>query len=61
LKTNPITPEEQAMLRRATSNKGYHYYGEGRFFILLGKAFAETMQELMGNASKGAAASSNAP
>ena len=61
LKKNPITPEEQAMLQRATSNKGYHYYGEGRFFILLGKAFAETMQELMGKGSKGVAASSNAP
>jgi len=48
LTKNPITPEEQAMLNRATSNLGYHYFGEGRFFILLGKAFAETMQELMG-------------
>ena len=45
---NPITPEEQALLNRATSNLGYHYYGEGRFFILLGKSFAETMLELMG-------------
>lgn len=48
LKTNPITPEEQAMLNHATSNKAYHYSGEGRFFILLGKSFAETMLELMG-------------
>ncbi|MEI6606272.1 MAG: sialate O-acetylesterase [Verrucomicrobiota bacterium] len=48
LKTNPITPEEKAMLARATSNKGFHYFGEGRFFILLGKAFADTMLELMG-------------
>jgi hypothetical protein len=46
LKKNPITLEEQAMLQRATSNKGYHYYGEGRFFILVGKAFADTMLEL---------------
>ena len=46
LKKNPITQEEQAMLQRATSNKGYHYYGEGRFFILVGKAFADTMLEL---------------
>ena len=36
------------MLKRATSNQGYHYYGEGRFFILLGKAFAETMLDLAG-------------
>jgi len=48
LKKNPITPEEEAMLKRATSNQGYHYFGEGRFFILLGKALAETMLDLMG-------------
>jgi hypothetical protein len=48
LKKNSITPEEEAMPKRATSNQGFHYYGEGRFFILLGKAMAETMQELMG-------------
>jgi len=47
LKKTPITPEEQAMLKRATSNQGYHYYGEGRFFILLGKSFAETMLEML--------------
>jgi len=35
------------MLNRATSNLGFHYYGEGRFSILLGKAFAETMIELL--------------
>ena len=48
LKKDPVTPEEEAMLKRATSNQGYHYYGEGRFFILVGKSFAETMLELMG-------------
>ena len=47
LKKTPITEEEKAMLKRATSNKGFHYYGEGRFFILLGKAFAESMLELL--------------
>ena len=52
LKQQPITPEEEAMLKRATSNQGYHYYGEGRFFILLGKSFAETMLELMGKEKK---------
>jgi len=45
-KMQPLTSEEQAMLGRATSNLGFHYYGEGRFFILLGKAMAESMQEL---------------
>jgi hypothetical protein len=47
LKKNPVTPEEAALLKRATSNLGFHYYGEGRFEILLGKAFADTMLELM--------------
>ena len=47
LKTMPLTEREQKMLARATSDKGYHYYGEGRFFILVGKAFAETMLELL--------------
>ena len=48
LKASPLTDDEKAMIRRATSNKGFHYNGEGRFFILLGKAFAEAMQELLG-------------
>jgi len=48
LKTMPLTEQEQAMLARATSDKGYHYYGEGRFFILAGKAFAESMLQLLG-------------
>jgi len=43
---------QQAMLKRATSNLGFHYYGEGRFFILLDKAMAEAMQELMGTGKK---------
>lgn len=42
------TPDEQAMPNRATSNLGFHYFGEGRFFILLGKSMAESMLELMG-------------
>ena len=52
LKKDPLTAEENAMLSRATSNKGFHYYGEGRFFILLGKAFADTMLELTGQGDK---------
>ncbi len=47
LKKQPITQEEQAMLQRATSSQGFHYNGEGRFFMLLGKAFAETMLEML--------------
>jgi Carbohydrate esterase, sialic acid-specific acetylesterase len=49
---NPVTEKEQAMLNRATSSQGYHYYGEGRFFILLGKAFADTILELSGKKDK---------
>jgi alpha-galactosidase len=49
-KKKPITEEERAMLSRATSNKGYHYSGEGRFFILVGKAFAKAMLELKATA-----------
>jgi len=49
LAKQPITAEEQAMLARATSDKGFHYYGEGRFFILVGKHFADAMLELMKN------------
>lgn len=47
LKKQPITEDEAAMLKRATSNKGYHYFGSGRFFILAGKLFADTMVELL--------------
>ena len=47
-KKDPHTAEKKALLGRATSNMGYHYNGEGRFFILVGKAFADTMLELMG-------------
>jgi hypothetical protein len=45
-------PDGKTLVKRATSNLGYHYFGEGRFFILLGKAMAETMQELMGTGDK---------
>jgi hypothetical protein len=46
LAKQPLTEDEQALLRRATSDKGFHYNGEGRFFILLGKLFADTMLDL---------------
>jgi len=46
LAKEPLTADEQALLQRATSDKGFHYFGEGRFFILLGKAFAEAMLQL---------------
>jgi alpha-galactosidase len=47
-KTNPITDEEKALLNRATSAQGYHYFGSARFMILAGKTFADTMLELIG-------------
>lgn len=47
LKKSPVTAQEKAMLARATSAKGYHYFGSGRFFILAGKTFADTMLELL--------------
>ena len=49
LKTQPVTPDEQVMLLRATSSQGFHYFCEGCFFILLGMSFAETMLELIGH------------
>ena len=52
LDKQPLTDAETAMLGRANSDKGFHYFGEGRFFILLGKAFADTMLELSGNGNK---------
>lgn len=47
LTKQPVTEEEAAILARATSAKGYHYFGSGRFFILAGKTFADTMIELL--------------
>ncbi len=47
LKKNPLTDDEKVMIHRAASNIGFHYNGEGRFFILLGKAMAEAMLELI--------------
>lgn len=52
MKKNLVMDKEQALLNRATSSQGYHYNGEGRFFILLGKAFADTMLELSGKKDK---------
>lgn len=47
LREEPVTAEEDALLSRATSAKGYHYFGSGRFFILAGKTFADTMLQLL--------------
>ncbi len=42
-----ISAKEQALLARGASNAGYHYLGCGKTFALMGKAYAETMQQLM--------------
>lgn len=47
LKKQPITDEEKEMLKRACSNKGFHYYGSGRFMILVGKEFADSMTRML--------------
>ena len=52
LKKQPLTEDERAMLARATSDKGYHYYGSGRFFVLLGAAMADAMLELEADDAK---------
>ena len=42
-----ISAEEASMRRRGASNAAYHYLGCGKTFALMGKAYAETMLELM--------------
>lgn len=42
-----ISPEEVALRQRGASNAGYHYLGCAKTFALMGKAYAETMLELM--------------
>ncbi len=42
-----ISPEEAAMRTRGASNAGYHYLGCAKTLALMGKAYAETMLELM--------------
>ncbi len=38
-----LTPKEQSLLDRGTSNAEYHYLGSGKTFIRFGKALAEAM------------------
>jgi hypothetical protein len=42
-----ISPEEAALWKRGASNAGYHYLGCAKTFALMGRAFAETMLEMM--------------
>jgi hypothetical protein len=41
-----ITPEEEALFKRAASNAGYHYLGCSKTFALMGKNFAEAMIQM---------------
>jgi hypothetical protein len=42
-----LTKDELFLLENGKSNAGYHYYGSAKFFGQAGKAFAETMVNLM--------------
>lgn len=46
-----ISPEEATLWSRGASNQGYHYLGSAKTFALVGKAFAETMLQLMETAA----------
>jgi hypothetical protein len=41
-----ISPKEQALWERGASNAGYHYLGCAKTFALMGKAFAEALNEM---------------
>jgi hypothetical protein len=42
-----ISPEEEALWKRGASNGGYHYLGCAKTFALIGRAFAESMLEML--------------
>jgi hypothetical protein len=44
-----LTPEEQAVLDRCSSNAEYHYLGSGKTFIRFGQALAEAMLRMEKN------------
>lgn len=41
-----FSERELKVLRTGKSNKAYHYFGSGKFFALVGEAFAEAVLEL---------------
>ena len=50
LATKPESPEYQQTLlmkKRAMSEKGFHYHGSAKFFLLAGDAFARSLADLM--------------
>ncbi len=46
--TEVLTAEEQAFLKLAVSNAGYHYNGSAYTYGNIGKAFADSMAKLQG-------------
>ena len=40
------TQEERELLKKATSDAGFHYMGSGKIMAGIGKGFAEAMIEL---------------
>jgi Carbohydrate esterase, sialic acid-specific acetylesterase len=46
----PVTPAEQQALDSCgpIAGQAYHYWGDGSFFVYLGKAFADTMNAMTG-------------
>jgi len=43
-----FTAKEEEILRKGTSNKGFHYLGSGKVMVGIGKGFAEALLELPG-------------
>ena len=41
-----ITPEQEALLKIAVSNQGYHYLGSGKIMVGIGRGFAEAMLDI---------------
>ena len=47
-----ITPADKALWERGASNAGYHYLGCAKTFAMMGKAYAEAVLQMRGQASK---------
>ena len=41
-----FSERELKIIRECISNKGFHYFGSGKFFVLAGEAFADAVVEL---------------
>ena len=45
-KAKTISPADRALMRRAVSDGGYHYFGSAKFFAQAGQAFAKAILEM---------------